>query len=332
MKKALSFFLALLLLSGCVPGWAAEKVYKIGCCVDFSEQDFNPEFYQALAACFPSMNGEQIELLPLDAAGSAESQEAQIQFLISQGVDALILYPTSLNRLQESIQAAVDADVPLVIVYREPLLYDIKNKAVDETDARITSHEKVCFVGADPRLGGDGQAQLISRFSNQGDINGDGVMTYVMLGGASEAELIHAQHCGQMLNKTVENAQCLETVSDIIGRQGAVQTCARLLRKYNVDLDLILCASDEIAMGAAQAIRESQLTLNRDVYLVGLGGVQEALRLLREGGMTATIVQDFSALARQAAEAALKLARGEAVQHFYLTDYQALDQQTAQAL
>ena len=92
----------------------------------------------------------------------------------------------SINPVQTtSAQTIVDtispSDTPIVFINREP------DKAVLDSYAG-----KCCYVGADARQSGTYQGELILETETQGDINGDGKITYIMCKG--DPENIDAQY------------------------------------------------------------------------------------------------------------------------------------------
>lgn len=59
---------------------------------------------------------EGVELIVLDANGDTVQQNADINTLINRGVDAIVVNPNDPRGLTSSINAAIDADIPVIAV------------------------------------------------------------------------------------------------------------------------------------------------------------------------------------------------------------------------
>ena len=71
-------------------------------------------------------------------------------------------------------------------------------------------------------------------------------------------------------------------------RSQAKDVAATFLKTYP-DLKAIFCNNDVMALGVIEAVKEADLTLNKDIYVIGCDGQSEAYDSIRANEMAATI-------------------------------------------
>ena len=167
-----------------------------------------------------------------------------------------MLFRSGLNLVQTSsadavIDMVVEAGIPLILINREPLAYDADGNTLDEAYEGILDNPGVCYVGADARQSGTFQGEIVAALDDHGDINGDGVINYIMIEG--DPENIDAQYRTEFSVKALEDAG------------------------YEVN-----CLDDQV--GNWQQAKGQELTANA---LTAHGyDVEEAVQLIKSGEMT----------------------------------------------
>jgi inositol transport system substrate-binding protein len=78
------------------------------------------------------------------------------------------------------------------------------------------------------------------------------------------------------------------------------------------EFDGVIANNDESAIGAIQAMKAAGLDMG-DVVVGGVDATQDALQAMQAGDLDATVFQDAAGQGSGALDAALALARGEAV-------------------
>ena len=162
-----------------------------------------------------------------------------------------------------SAQTIVDtvkpSETPIVFINREP------DKSVLDSYA-----DKCCYVGADARQSGTYQGELILETETQGDINGDGKITYIMCKG--DPENIDAQYRTEYSIKALTDAgkevECLYEYLDNWDQTTAQQDVANALSQYGDKIEVVFCNNDAMALGALQSIQQASRTVGKDIYLV----------------------------------------------------------------
>ncbi len=93
------------------------------------------------------------------------------------------------------------------------------------------------------------------------------------------------------------------------------------LTQFGNKVDVIFCNNDAMALGAVQAIAANGRTVGKDIYLVGVDALEEAQNLVKEGGMTGTVLNDHIGQSHTAADVAVKAIAGEKLEKNYTVDY-----------
>ena len=228
---------------------------------------------------------------------------------LQQGVDVLIINPVQTTSAQTIVDTISPSGTPIVFINREP------DKAVLDSYAG-----KCCYVGADARQSGTYQGELILETSTQGDINGDGKITYIMCKG--DPENIDAQYRTEYSIKALTDAgkevECLYEYLDNWDQTTAQQDVANALAQYGDKIEVVFCNNDAMALGALQSIEQAG---REDIYLVGVDALKEAVQNVVDGKMTGTVLNDDVGQATAAADATKLFVEGKDVEEYYWVDY-----------
>lgn len=245
-----------------------------------------------------------------DAKGDQSVQHNQINSFITKQYDVLIVEPVMAATADIILTRLEAAQVPVVLLGKEP------------AEDVLSLWERACYVGFDYSQPGKIQGQIILNTSNRGDINGDGNMAYAILAGPEENiyTKLHIEGCTNALQDADIHPELLSTVyGDNTQLRGKALT-EGLLSQFGRDIEVLFCGSDDMAMGALEALKSSGRTINQDIYVVGIGGGADVLSDVSQGLLTGTAMADYNALAQQTAEAVRLLLNHEA-QAVYTVDY-----------
>mgnify|MGYP001036023201 CR=1 FL=1 len=248
----------------------------------------------------------------VDGKNDQNTQTEQINTFLQQGVDVLVINPVQTTSAQTIVDTISPSGTPIVFINREP------DKSVLDSYA-----DKCCYVGADARQSGTYQGELILETETQGDINGDGVITYIMCKG--DPENIDAQYRTEYSIKALEDAgkkvNCLYEYLDNWDQTTAQQDVANALSQYGDQIEVVFCNNDAMALGALQSIQQAGRTVGKDIYLVGVDALAEAVQDVLDGNMTGTVLNDDVGQATAAAEATKLYVEGSKVEQYYWVDY-----------
>ena len=237
----------------------------------------------------------------MDGKNDQATQTEQINTFIAQGVDALIINPVNTSAADTIVSAVKDADIPTVLINREP------------TAEAMAAYDKLVYVGCDARQSGTMQGELILDTETKGDLNGDGVVKYIMIQG--DPENIDAQYRTEYSVKKLEDegvkVEQLDLQRGDWDRNKGQEIAQNDLAKYGDDIEVVFCNNDDMAIGALQAIQAAGRTVNKDIYLVGVDALDAALNEVEAGNMTGTVLNDANAQAEKAVECMEGLLAGD---------------------
>ena len=238
----------------------------------------------------------------VDGKNDQNTQTEQINTFLQQGVDVLIINPVQTTSAQTIVDTIKPSETPIVFINREP------DKSVLDSYA-----DKCCYVGADARQSGTYQGELILETETQGDINGDGKVSYIMIQG--DPENIDAQLRTEYSVKALTDAgvevEQLDLQRGDWDRNKGQEICQNDLAKFGDQIEVVFCNNDDMAIGALQAIQAAGRTVNKDIYLVGVDALDAAKNEVANGNMTGTVLNDAKGQATQAVASMEELLGGK---------------------
>ena len=284
---ALSLVLMLLIGAALLLGQnAGVKAPTIGVC--FRQlSDGDSQEYKTILEARLSYSGYKV--MTADAANDQSKQDSQIAQMIKKGCDLLVVEPVMVAAADTVVNQLRKANVPLVFINREP------------AQQVMDSWDRLCYVGCDIANAGTVQGKIAAALPNKGDINGDGVTSYVILQAASDLAdtQLRSDSCVAAMTQSGMSCVGLETVSTDGSKDNAQLRCASLLSQYGKDVEVILCNTDEIAMGALEAVKEGGWNPGTDVYVLGIGGSAAAVEAVGQGTLNGTVIRDTNGLCDQ---------------------------------
>src|SRR5258708_6835875 len=203
-----------------------------------------------------------------DGQSNSAKQTADIEAAIAGGAQGIILAPNDVNALAPGVEEVIKAGIPIVTLDRR----------VDNTSV------KVPHVGADNVAGGRIMAQwLIDSFPNGARI----LLITGQLG--SSPSIDRTRGIKETLGAAGEKYQIVAEQTGTWKReQGLTVTQNVLTSLGGQTLQAIVAESDEMALGALEALRSSGVA---GVKVIGFDATPEALKSVRGGELAATVEQ-----------------------------------------
>lgn len=247
-----------------------------------------------------------------DAKGSQNTQNNQAERFISLGCDVLCINPVDRMDATLIIDKAMTAQVPVVFFNRQPVEEDM-----DRWD-------QLYYVGVDAKetavLQGRIVAELYGRQPEAVDLNGDGVVSYVLLEGESSHQdsLIRTEWSIQTLK---DGKVPIEKIAGGIANWERSQASALMeqwLLAYPDTIELVVSNNDDMALGAIDALNRAGI---EGMNVVGIDGTTPGLEALKNGKLLGTVCADKEIYAGAILELAASCALGEEPPEEYpLTD------------
>ena len=209
-----------------------------------------------------------IDLIIGDGQRSSPKETADVEAAITKGVDGIVISPNDADALAPGLQEAVDAKVPVVTI-----------------DRRVNKVPGVLgHVGADNVKGGEAQGELIEKLFP----NGCTVMNLQGQSGSSPA-IDRNKGLHDVLDKAKDKYKIVFEDTAGFDRAKGLSMTESALASMPKPPDVIVCANDDMALGALEALKGRNLV--GKVKLIGFDALPEALGQIKAGNMTATIEQ-----------------------------------------
>ena len=251
----------------------------VGVCIYKFDDAFMTTYRNSLQEILES-KGYKVTVV--DGNNDQAKQNEQINTFITQKVDALIINPVMTSAADQIIDTVKNAGIPTVLINREP------------TAEQMSAYDKLVYVGCNAAQSGTFQGELILETANQGDINGDGVINYIMIQGDPEnidAQL-RTEYSVKALTDAGKEVKQLNLTRGDWDRNRGQEIAANDLAQFGDQIEVIFCNNDDMAIGALQAIKQAGRTVNKDIYLVGVDALAAALEEVKNGNMTGTVLND----------------------------------------
>lgn len=337
MKKILAMILAVIMVMSlaCMASAEEVKTYKVGCSIYTYDDNFMTLYRNEIEAYFKTLETDTVkyEITMADGKNDMAEQTNQVQNFITQGMDVIILNLVQTSSADAVIDMVVEAGIPLILINREPLAYDADGNTLDEAYEGILDNPGVCYVGADARQSGTFQGEIVAALDDHGDINGDGVINYIMIEG--DPENIDAQYRTEFSIKPLEDAgykvNCLDDQVGNWQQAKGQELTANALTAHGYDVEVVFCNNDGMALGAVAAIEAAGRIVGEDIYVLGVDALEEAVQLIKSGEMTGTVLNDHIGQSHKAVEVAIAALNGEEIDNYYWVDYVKVDKAYAEA-
>lgn len=245
--------------------------------------------------------GIKVTLDIQDAKGNQNTQNSQVERFIALECDVLCINPVDRMEASGMIDNAMTAGVPVVFFNRQPVEEDMNR------------WDQLYYVGVDARetaiLQGEMVVDLYAKQPEAVDLNGDGVVSYVMLEGETSHQdsLIRTEWSVQTLK---DGGMPIEKITGGIANWERSQASALMeqwLAEYPDTIDLVISNNDDMALGAIDAMERAQVT---GVNVIGIDGTTQGLEALKNGSLLGTVSANkelyASAIVELAASCALK--------------------------
>ena len=298
---------------------ADAKTYKVGVAIYQFDDNFMTLYRNELESYLKSLETDTVkyDITIVDGKNDMATQSDQIKTFITQGMDVIICNLVQTSSAETIIDEVVAANIPLVLINREPL------GETDESYAGILDNPYVCYVGADARQSGTFQGEIVLNLPDKGDINGDGKVSYVMIEG--DPENVDAQYRTEYSIKALTDAgmkvECLVDQVGMWATDKGQEIAANALSQHGDAVEVIFCNNDCMALGAAAAIEAAGRKVGEDIYLLGVDALEECQQMVAEGTMTGTVLNDHIGQSHTAVDVAIKALNGEAIDNYYWVDY-----------
>lgn len=215
-----------------------------------------------------------IEVISLEAENSVSKQISIIEDMIIKGVDGVLLVPIEVEAVIPGVEALNKANIPVVTVDRR-----IKEGAPVQV---------LCHVGADNVEGGRKAARFIVEKLTKKYGEPKGVVI----------ELTGTPGAGPAIDRSAGFNEIIKQYPNVTVKSQTAnfrrEDGMKVMEDFIMStpqIDAVFGANDEMILGAIQAIEASGKLDVKEVITVGFDALPEALKLIEEDILDATIEQ-----------------------------------------
>jgi inositol transport system substrate-binding protein len=269
-------------LSGCKKAEARKEGELL---IGFSSRDLSAEYTAKLSEAIVDYAKTKpgVKLVMVDAQSDVQKQFSQVENFIAQKVDAIILNPCELEASTPAVDRIKAAGIPLVLV---------NQTTKSAGDAYIGSNDfdagRIAMEAIAKKLNGQGGVLMLH-----------GIMgTSAQLQREAGAKEIFAKYPGL---KLVDH----QTAS--WDRAKALAITENWIQAHQDKFSAVFAHNDEMAMGALLALERAGL--KKDVTVIGIDAIAQALSAVKEGRLDATVFQDAVGQGKGSVDAAILLAK-----------------------
>jgi inositol transport system substrate-binding protein len=268
---------------------------KVGVSMALFDDNFLTVLRNGIQA-YADKNGIEVQIE--DAQNDVAKQLDQIKNFAASGVDAIIVNPVDTSATQAMTDAAAAANKPLIYVNRQPVNLD-------------TLPDNQAFVASNEADSGTLETKEICRlFKEAGKKE---AKVYVIMGELSNQAAVQRT---KDIDDVIATPDCnfikiIDKQTSNWRRDEAQNLMTNWLSKGEA-FDGVIANNDESAIGAIQAMKAANVDM-KSVLIGGVDATQDALVAMQAGDLDVTVFQDARGQGQGALDAAVKLAKGEAV-------------------
>ncbi|MEW4414372.1 substrate-binding domain-containing protein [Clostridium sp. AN503] len=261
-------------------GTAAAEAGKDKYVIGFSQTGTETEWVTAMSAEIIDSFKEspQFELLFSESQAIQENQIKAVRSYIQQGVDLIVLRPTVTTGWDSVLMEASEAGIPVILAGRR-----VEMATGDVEDYSL------CYVGPDNVRAGEYLVEAMEQCCEalEAPVN------IVVLEGTVGASAATERNTG------ILNAIGKQDKLVVYGSQSAewtrtkgkevMEAFLKSAEAEGVKIQGVLAHSDDMGLGAIQAIQEAGLEPGRDIFLMGVDGARGSFEAMAEGKYNATV-------------------------------------------
>ncbi len=233
--------------------------------------------------------GVTLEVQAGQQHASAEEQLQIIENMITSGVDAICIVPSSSEGLLTALQKCEDADIPVINL----------DTRLNPELLESSGLTPVPFIGTDNYSG----AKLAGEYvvANLAE----GTKMAILTGIEGQENAAHRRNGFY---------DVVEGTMEVVAEQSAEwevdkgYTATQNILQANPDISFIFASNDGMAIGALRAIQEANK--QDSIQVIGFDAIGEALNLIKSGEMLGTVAQFPAEMGIQGVQAAVDALNG----------------------
>jgi simple sugar transport system substrate-binding protein len=249
-----------------LPAQAAKKTIKVG----FAQTGAESAWRTANSDSMKSEAAKRgIDLKFSDGQGKQENQIRAVRSFITQGVDAIVIAPIVETGWDPVLREAKRAKIPVIL-----------------TDRTIKTEDEslfACFIGSDFYEEGRMAADWLAKKTG-----GKGRIVELQGTPGSAPANERRKAFGDAIAK-YPGLKIIDSQSGNFERSTGKVVMEALLKKHGRGIDILYAHNDDMAIGAIQAIEAAGLKPGKDLVIVSIDAIKEAIQAVIDGKINCTV-------------------------------------------
>jgi ribose transport system substrate-binding protein len=253
----------------------------------------NPFFLSLKQGAIEESYLNDIELVILDSQDSVSREKGNIQKLIAQEVDFILLNPINAEKSVAMVIRSNKAGIPIMTLDRNVKLGNV-----------------VSYIASDNVAGGYLAGEHIAKKIGE---SGKVVELEGIAGTSAATER------GKGFNKAIAQYPNISVVSRKradFNRTKGFEEFEKMLRVHH-KIDAVFAHNDEMILGAIDAADVVNRQQTKAIVFVGFDAVDDAVKALNKGSLSATIAQQPEEIGKKGVQVAVQYLNGQSVKSFY---------------
>ena len=284
--------------------WPSKEELNIGYAqADLSSTWRTVENEDLQAAC----DAEGIPLTIVNAEGDTSQQLTDVESLINQGCNVIIITAIDADAIQPALDQCRDKKIPVMLKSRG--------------SNGVPGVDYVFFMASDFVFEGESAANWIEAVAEEKGIEELNVAEIQgVIGGTDVRDRSEGFH---KVADEAGNVNFIAQQSANWSRTEAQELAANIIQS-NPEVNVFYCHNDEMALGVSLACQSAGLTINEDVYVLGVDGMKESLDAIKDGAQSCSITctPKFGA---EFVQHILEGCAGEELETYYKVDDKTVD-------
>lgn len=222
------------------------------------------------------------------------TQISQVETMISDGCAGIILNPQDAEACSPCVDKAVEAGIPVVGV-----------------NTRVNNDNLTSYVGSLDVTAGEMEMQKIA------DLIGGAGKIVIIEGPMGQSAQIERRQGIQNVLDQYPDIEVLAEKTANWSRSEGMTVMENWLQAFD-QIDAVVSENDEMGLGAREAVKAA----GKDIPVIGVDGITDALNAVEAGDMVASIFQDGAGQGAKAVEVLVGVIEGGEAEENYWIDFE----------